>query len=53
MKEALCGLSRSLAVEGEKFNILSNVVAPIAATRILETSNAFPSQYSQIINTGM
>jgi 3-hydroxyacyl-CoA dehydrogenase/3a,7a,12a-trihydroxy-5b-cholest-24-enoyl-CoA hydratase len=51
MKEALCGFCRSLALEGERYNVYSNVICPIAATRILETSNAFPSAYSQIINT--
>jgi 3-hydroxyacyl-CoA dehydrogenase/3a,7a,12a-trihydroxy-5b-cholest-24-enoyl-CoA hydratase len=52
MKEALCGLSRSIATEGERYNVLSNVICPIAATRILETSNAVPTEYSQIINPG-
>eukprot|EP00929_Paragymnodinium_shiwhaense_P026898 TRINITY_DN158_c0_g2_i1.p1 TRINITY_DN158_c0_g2~~TRINITY_DN158_c0_g2_i1.p1 ORF type:complete len:301 (+),score=110.32 TRINITY_DN158_c0_g2_i1:69-971(+) len=36
-KSAILGFSKSLALEGEKKNVLTNVIAPLAASRMTET----------------
>lgn len=36
-KSGIVGFSESLAKEGQKYNILCNVIAPVAATRMTET----------------
>jgi NAD(P)-dependent dehydrogenase (short-subunit alcohol dehydrogenase family) len=39
-KAALVGLSRVVSIEGKKYGIASNVVAPVAKTRMTETMGA-------------
>jgi len=36
-KSGILGFSKSLGKEGEKYNVLTNVIAPLAATRMTET----------------
>ena len=43
-KMGIVGFMNSLALEGDKYNILVNAVAPLAATRLSEPSNLFPEE---------
>lgn len=40
MKSAVLGFTRAIALEGKKLNIKANVIAPLAASRMLETATA-------------
>mmetsp|Transcript_46320 Transcript_46320/g.83725 ORF Transcript_46320/g.83725 Transcript_46320/m.83725 type:complete len:299 (-) Transcript_46320:69-965(-) len=40
MKSAVIGFTRALALEGAKANIKVNIIAPLAASRMLETATA-------------
>lgn len=46
-KMALIGFAKSLALEGSKYNVTCNVLAPLAATRISET--AFPQEVLNVL----
>lgn len=46
-KSALIGLSHTLALEGSKYNIQSNVVIPTASSRL--TSNLLPEDEMQAL----
>jgi multifunctional beta-oxidation protein len=41
-KAAIMGLTRTLAIEGKKYNILANVLAPSAGTAM--TSTVWPQE---------
>jgi NAD(P)-dependent dehydrogenase (short-subunit alcohol dehydrogenase family) len=43
-KMGIVGFMNSLKLEGKKYNILVNGVAPVAVTRLTETSSIFPQE---------
>jgi NAD(P)-dependent dehydrogenase (short-subunit alcohol dehydrogenase family) len=50
-KMALVGLMNSLKLEGMKFNILVNTVAPLAVTRLARVSGVFPDEIATALKT--
>lgn len=47
-KSALLGLGRTLAIEGGRKNVFTNVIAPVAGSRLTET--VFPSEFIKATN---
>jgi NAD(P)-dependent dehydrogenase (short-subunit alcohol dehydrogenase family) len=50
-KMALIGFMNSLKLEGMKFNILVNTVAPLAVTRLAKVSGVFPEEIAGVLKT--
>lgn len=50
-KMALVGFMNSLKLEGMKFNILVNTVAPLAVTRLAKISGVFPEEIAGVLKT--
>jgi len=50
-KMALVGFMNSLKLEGLKFNILVNTVAPLAVTRLARVSGVFPDEIATALKT--
>jgi len=50
-KMALVGFMNSLKLEGMKFNILVNTVAPLAVTRLARVSGVFPDEIAGVLKT--